>query len=303
MEKELLRSNKARRITLIGFWINAILTSFKIFAGIFGKSTAMIADGIHSLSDFLTDIVVMIGFKITEKPEDECHNYGHDKYETLATLIISGFLFFIGFNILKSGILNIYRVISGKTIPTPGQIALLAAGLSIVVKEFLFRYTIKAGKKLNSSAIIANAWHHRSDSFSSIGTLIGIGGAIVLGEQWNILDPIASVFVSIFIFKIAIEIFLPATHELMEASLNDKEIEEIKDLIIRNNEIMDFHKLRTRKIGTKSAIEFHMLVKETMDITTAHDISSQIEKDIKQIFGESSIVTIHIEPYIEIVTE
>lgn len=303
MEKELLRSNKARRITLIGFWINAILTSFKIFAGIFGKSTAMIADGIHSLSDFLTDIVVMIGFKITEKPEDECHNYGHDKYETLATLIISGFLFFIGFNILKSGILNIYRVISGKTIPTPGHIALLAAGLSIVVKEFLFRYTIKAGKKLNSSAIIANAWHHRSDSFSSIGTLIGIGGAIVLGEQWNILDPIASVFVSIFIFKIAIEIFLPATHELMEASLNDKEIEEIKDLIIRNNEIMDFHKLRTRKIGTKSAIEFHMLVKETMDITTAHDISSQIEKDIKQIFGESSIVTIHIEPYIEIVTE
>jgi len=296
LQKELYRSQEARKITLVGFWVNAVLTVFKVLAGIIGNSGAMIADGVHSLSDFLTDIVVLIGFKLTEKPEDDCHNYGHDKYETLATVIISIFLAIVGFEILKSGIVNIITVIKGSMLPKPGVIALVAAAISIVVKELLYQYTIIVGNKINSSAVKANAWHHRSDAFSSIGTLIGIGGAIVLGEKWTILDPFASVIVSIFIFKVAIEIFLPAVNELMESSLGKDEIEHIRNIIICNNRVLSFHKLRTRRIGTKAAIEFHILLDASVDLKSAHDVATEIEQKLKTNFSEESIVTIHVEP-------
>lgn len=296
MQKELYRGQEARKITLIGFWLNAVLTVFKLLAGIIGKSGAMIADSVHSLSDFLTDIVVLIGFKLTEKPEDACHNYGHDKYETLATVIISIFLGIVGFEILKSGIVNIITAIKGLTLPKPGAIALIAAIASIVVKELLYRYTIAVGNKINSSAVKANAWHHRSDAFSSIGTLIGIGGAIVLGEKWTILDPIASVIVSIFIFKVAVEIFIPAVNELMESSLSKEEIEHIQNIIIGNNRVLNFHNLRTRRIGTKAAIEFHILLDSNVDLRSAHDVATEIEKELKTSFNEESIITIHVEP-------
>lgn len=296
MQKELYRSHEARKITLIGFWVNAVLTVFKLLAGIMGKSGAMVADSIHSLSDFLTDIVVLIGFKLTEKPEDACHNYGHEKYETLATVIISIFLGIVGFEILKSGIVNILTVLKGSILPKPGVIALVAAAVSIVVKELLYQYTIIIGNKINSSAVRANAWHHRSDAFSSIGTLIGIGGAIALGEKWTILDPIASVIVSIFIFKVAVEIFLPAINELMEASLSKDEIEHIRNIITDNNKVLNFHNLRTRRIGTKAAIEFHILLDSSVDLKVAHDVATEIEKELRTSFNEESIITIHVEP-------
>lgn len=299
MEKELIRSNEAKRITLFGFWVNAVLSGFKIFAGLIGNSAAMLADGIHSLSDFLTDIVVLIGFKMTAKPEDECHNYGHDKYETLATLMISGFLFFVGFNILKSGIIQIIGVMNGEIIPKPKLIAFIAAIISIVTKEILFKCTIKVGNTINSSALTANAWHHRSDALSSIGTLVGIGGAIILGQNWTILDPIASVIVSVFIFKVAINILVPAVNELMESSLEETKIEKIKFLISKHPDVLDYHQLRTRRIGSKVAVEFHILVLKSMDVISAHNIASEIEKEIRGILGESSIVTIHIEPYVQ----
>ena len=296
MEKELLRGQEGKRITLFGFWINAILTSIKIFAGIIGKSGAMLADGIHSLSDFLSDVVVLIGFKIAEQPEDDSHNYGHEKYETLATALISLFLAIVGFEILKSGINNIINIIKGNTLNQPGIIALVAAIISIITKEFLFRSTKAVGNKINSPAIIANAWHHRSDAFSSIGTLLGIGGAIILGEKWTILDPIASVIVSIFIFKVAFEILMPAINELMETSLSEEEKEQISKVILNYEDVKSFHKLRTRKIGSKAVLEMHILVNEALNIKSAHNISSKIEADLKNIFGSTTIVTIHIEP-------
>lgn len=296
MEKELLRSQEAKKITLQGFGVNAALTFFKLFAGIYGKSNAMIADGIHSLSDFFTDLVVLLGFKFTEKPEDECHNYGHGKYETLVTIIVSIFLAAAGLSILRSSALCLISIINGNIIPPPGWIAFSAAAISILGKELLYRYTIKVGKKINSSAVIANAWHHRSDALSSIGTFIGIGGSIILGDGWRLLDPLASVIVSIFIFKVAYDIFLPAINELLESALSKKECEHIVAIIKNCEGAKGYHNLRTRRIGPNVAIEFHILVDQHLSITAAHDTVTEIEERLKKDFGNRSIITIHIEP-------
>lgn len=300
MEKELIRSKEARKITLIGFFVNAILTVFKLFAGIIGNSGAMVADAVHSLSDFLTDIVVLIGFKFTSKPEDKCHNYGHGKYETIATVVISVILAFVGYQILKSGIINILLVIKGGTFQTPGIIALIAALISIVSKELLYRYTIIAGKKINSSAIIANAWHHRSDAFSSIGTMLGIGSAIVLGDKWIILDPIASIIVSLFIFKVSYDILIPSLNELAEKSLSQEERKKVEGILKEAHSVLDYHKLRMRRVGNKVVIEAHILVDEHLNIKDAHNIAVEVENRIKSSFSSDSIITIHIEPYIQI---
>ena len=198
--------------------------------------------------------------------------------------------------ILKSGISNSITVIRGEILPKPGMIALMAAAISIVTKEFLYHYTMAVGHRINSSAVIANAWHHRSDAFSSIGTFLGIGGAIVLGESWTILDPIASVLVSIFIFKVAFDLLMPAINELMETSLSYEEKEQIKRIIMNHQDVKSFHKLRTRRIGTKVVLEMHIFVHESLDIKSAHNIATEIEFEIKKVFGESCIATIHIEP-------
>lgn len=297
MDKELLRSREAKKVTLFGFFVNTALASFKIFAGLYGRSGAMIADGIHSLSDFFTDIVVLLSFKYTDKPADDCHNYGHDKYETLGTIIVSVFLAVAGFGILRSGVVNLIAIINGSLAPRPGYIALLAAVISIVVKELLYRYNITVGKKINSSAVIANAWHHRSDALTSLGTFIGIGGSIVLGAKWTLLDPLASIFVSIIIFKIAAETFLPAINELLETSLTQKECEQIIATIKNCKDAKGYHKLRTRRIGSKVAIDVHILVDENSTITKAHNTVTEIEEEIKSDFGINSIVNIHIEPF------
>lgn len=296
MHKEMYRGRQARKITWIGFWMNSLLTAFKLLAGILGNSGAMLADGVHSLSDFFTDIIVIIGFKITEKPEDDCHNYGHDKYETLATLVISIFLVVVGFELLRSGTVKIVAVMQGSILPRPGAIALAAAVISIAVKEVLYRCTLDVGKKINSSAVIANAWHHRSDSFSSIGVFLGIGGAFVLGERWTILDPIASIIVSLFIFKVAANIIRPAVEELVESSLKEEEVEKIKHTITNYRHVINFHKLKTRRIGTKAAIEFHLLLDANSDLFSAHEIATEIEYEIKTNFSGGCIVTIHLEP-------
>ncbi len=293
------REEIARNVTLVGFVVNAVLTIFKIIAGVLGNSAAMIADGVHSLSDFFTDIVVLIGIKFTEKPADEEHNYGHGKYETFATLIISIALFLVGYKILTSGIHNIYMIwFQGELIKSPKAIALIAAILSIVSKEALYQYTIKIGKKINSNAVIANGWHHRSDAFSSIGTLLGIGGAYVLGTHWTWLDPMASIIVSIFIFKVAVEIFMPAINELLESSLNESETAAIHVIINQYPEILNYHHLRTRRIGNKVAVDVHLMFERDLSIESAHDYATQVENDLKKHFGTNSIINTHLEAHI-----
>lgn len=295
---ELERSLAAKKITWVGFFVNAILTGFKLFAGVQGRSAAMVADGVHSLSDFFTDIVVLVGFKLLEKPADEQHNYGHGKYETLATVIISLALIMVGYRILSSGVIAIHGVFfHGQIIPQPGWIALIAAISSIVGKEVLFRYTDAVGKRIQSPAVIANGWHHRSDALSSVGTMIGIGGAILLGQKWTILDPIASIVVSFFIFKVAFEILAPAINELMESSLDKDDLSFIEKAIHDCPQILDFHHLRTRKVGSRVAIEVHLLFDATMTIDEAHLHASSVEQKLKQQFGAGSILTTHLEPY------
>jgi len=294
------RSYEAKKVTWIGFIVNTILTIIKIMAGIFGKSNAMLADGIHSLTDFFTDIVVLVGFRLTDKPADEKHNFGHGKYETFATLIIGLTLLFAGYSIMKNGLISTYEVlIKGETISSPGMIAIIAAILSIVFKEALYRYTKNIGERIKSPAVIANGWHHRSDAFSSIGTLIGISFAYFLGDKWTIFDPIAAIVVSVFIIKVSFEIMLPSVNELLEVSLNKDEIEYIFNLLNKRSEIKDFHHLRTRRVGSIVVIESHLLFDETSSLHNAHEVSESIEKQLKHYFGKGSIITFHLEPNIK----
>ncbi len=291
------RTKTAQRVTWVGFFVNLVLTTFKLLAGIFGKSTAMLADGIHSLSDFITDLIVLVFIGVSGKDKDNDHRYGHGKYETFATLIISLVLLAVGVGIFWSGLSKVIEVIQGKSIEQPTLIALIAALISIVTKELLFWYTKKAGIRINSQAVIANGWHHRSDAFSSVGTALGISGAMFLGEEWRILDPIAGIIVSIFIAKVAIDLAMPSIHELLERSLPEATENEIADIINSDTRILAFHNLKTRKIGNLIAIDVHIKLDRDISFVHSHDIATQLEIALRNRFGDKTITNIHTEPY------
>lgn len=290
------REKQIFRVTLLGSVANLLLVVFKFIAGIVGHSAAMIADAVHSLSDFITDIIVIIFVAISGKPEDSDHSYGHGKYETLATAVIGIILFFVGVGILISGIKAIVGALQGVPLQAPSLLALIAAVISIVVKEALYRYTVKRGKALDSSSVVANAWHHRSDALSSIGTAIGIGGAVFLGEQWRILDPIAAVVVSIFIIKVAVELIKPCIDELVERSLPEEVEQRIHALILQSPQVSSPHHLRTRRIGGYIAIEVHIRMDGQISLSEAHQVASDIERRLKAEFGEKTHIGIHMEP-------
>ncbi len=290
------RENEIYRVTVAGSIVNLLLTTFKFIAGIVGHSSAMIADAVHSLSDFVTDIIVIVFVRISSKPADRSHGYGHGKYETLATAMIGCMLMGVGIGILVEGIRKIIAVSNGETIEAPGTIALVAAAISILFKEILYRYTVHKGKSLHSQAVIANAWHHRSDAFSSIGTLLGIAGAIFLGKAWRILDPIAAIIVSIFIIKVAFEILIRSLEELLEHSLPKETEEEIIEIILSVEGVVSPHHLRTRRIGNNLAIEVHIRMDGNITLTKAHQMTSVVEWSLKERFGKETHVNIHTEP-------
>lgn len=290
------RAYEAKKVTIVGFFVNLILTAAKLTAGILGKSTAMVADGVHSLSDFATDIVVLAFVNISGKDSDNDHRYGHGKFETFATLIISLALFAVGMGILINGIESIVAVLRGEELSQPKMIALWAALLSIVSKEILFRYTIIVGKKINNQAVIANGWHHRSDSLSSIGTALGIAGAIYLGESWRILDPVAGVVVSFFIMKVSVDLGLPSVKELLEASLPDEVVAEIEEVIMSHPEVKRFHHLKTRKIGNAFAIDVHIKLDKEISFVASHDVATDIERAFREKYGMQTHISIHTEP-------
>lgn len=290
------RTYEVNRVTWIGLLVNVALTVVKLFAGVIGQSAAMIADAFHSLSDFATDIVLLFSFRIVGKPVDKSHDYGHGKYETLAAVFIGVALFATGVKICWSGCYRVFSFYNGQPIPQPGLIALYVAIISIIAKEWLYRYTIHIGRKVNSRAVFANAWHHKSDVFSSIGTLVGIGGAIALGERWRVLDPFAAVLVSFFILKTAVVIFREGIDELAEVSLNDETENKILDIVHSVPGVNLPHNLKTRKIGSYVAIDIHIKVDKDLNIMQGHVIATDVEDKLKKTFGEHSFISVHVEP-------
>ena len=290
------RTTKIYRVTLLGMFVNMALFAFKLIAGIVGRSGAMIADAVHSASDFATDIVVLAFVRISAKPRDDDHDWGHGKYETLASLIIGVVLFAVGAEILVDSTEKIMAVINGEVLPRPGIIAIIAAAISIVAKEVLYQYTARVGRKLDSPSVVANAWHHRSDALSSIGALLGIGAAYLFGEKWRIADPIAAIVVAALIVKVAYDLCRTAIAELLEKSLPNEVEEEILNIISATPNVYKPHNLRTRRIGSDIAIEVHIRVDGEMSVHASHEISRDIERALRTRFGEGTAVAIHVEP-------
>ena len=290
------REKELTAVTLVGSVGNLALLTFKFVAGIVAGSAAMVADAVHSLSDFLTDLIVLVFVRIGARPQDSSHDYGHGKFETLATLFVALALSVAAIGIIVSGALKIVRWLQGETLETPGLLALWAALLSIVVKEILYRYTVARGKALDSPAVVANAWHHRSDALSSVGAAIGIGGAILLGPRWAVLDPLASVVVGGMLVKVAVDLLKESAGELTDSSLPEDKEREIEDIICSFPQVSEPHNLRTRRIGNRIAIEAHVRLDAEMPLHEAHEIVSAIERKLKDRFGAATLVTIHMEP-------
>lgn len=290
------REQKIKHITVIGAVLNVLLSVIKIFVGVIGHSAAMLADGVHSLSDLISDIVVLVFSHISSKNKDRGHAFGHGKYETLATLLVSLILVVVGGKLMSGGIRLIIDVMNGGEIPMPGKIALLAAVVSIVAKELLYQATAKVGREVNSPVVIANAWHHRSDALSSVGALIGIGGAVILGNRWTVLDPIVSCLISLVIIVIAVKMAIPSLAELLEASLPEEIETEIIKTALTVDGVDDIHELKTRRNGISFIIDAHIVVDPNISIVKAHDIATNVEKALIEKYSSETQINIHVEP-------
>jgi cation diffusion facilitator family transporter len=290
------RSKEIYKVTLVGGAVNVVLLLFKFVAGIVGHSAAMVADAVHSLSDFVTDIIVLVFVRISGKPKDKSHDYGHGKYETLAMTLIGIALLSVAIGIIYSGAIKITTWIQGGQLEAPGLLALWAALLSIVLKEGVYRYSMIKARQLQSQAVEANAWHHRSDALSSVGTAVGIGGAIFLGQRWTVLDPAASVIVGAFIVKVAVDLLRNGIGDLMEQSLPDAVEDEILRLAASVPGVVNPHDLRTRRIGNHYAIELHILMDGDLSLREAHDKATEVEDTLKSHYGEDTHVAVHVEP-------
>ena len=281
---------------MAGSAVNVVLLVFKFVAGFFGGSAAMIADAVHSLSDFTTDVIVLLFVRLSSKPEDSDHDYGHGKYETLATSLIGLALLCVGVMIMYNGVHSIVSAVMGNPLPQPGMIALAAALVSIALKEWAYRFTAKVGRECESQAVVANAWHHRSDALSSIGTAVGIGGAILLGAKWAVLDPIAAVVVSVFIIRTAWQLTKKSAGELLEQSLPAEMEREIETIVAREPMASEVHHLRTRRIGSHIAIEMHLRMPGDISLYESHQHATNIEQELRKRFGASTHIGLHVEP-------
>lgn len=289
------RKRRIYRVTFAGFAVNCLLAAGKLAAGLLGRSGAMVADAVHSFSDLATDVVVVAFARVSAKPKDEGHDYGHGKFETLAAILVGLALVAVGGGILAEGVQAIRRVVHGGELARPGGIALAAAAVSIVVKEWLYRYTVRAGRTLRSPSVVANAWHHRSDALSSLGTLAGIGCAYFLGPAWRIADPIAALLVAVFIFKIAFDQIRAGLDELLERSLPPDVEQEILRIVTADPAVRQPHNLRTRRIGAAIAVEVHIRVDGEMSVRRAHALTVDIERRLRARFGAETMIAIHVE--------
>lgn len=295
-----MNSNRQHTIQCVTVWGavgNLFLSAFKLAAGLLGHSSAMIADAVHSLSDLISDIVVLVMIRVSSKEADKNHDYGHGKYETLATVIVAVMLLFVGGKLMADGVGKIVSVWNGQPLPIPGRIALWAALVSIIVKEGLYQWTARVGKQVNSPAMITNAWHHRTDALSSIGSAAGIGGAMLLGGQWAVLDPLVGCIISIFIITIAVRMTVPALHELTEGSLPEDIEDDIVGLIESVDGVENVHCLKTRRNGPAIILSAHIVVDPNITVAAAHHITVLAENAVRQKYGKETQISIHIEPF------
>ena len=290
------REDQIARVTLAGSVVNLLLVGVKFVAGIAGHSAAMISDAVHSLSDFVTDIVVLVFVRISAQPQDEGHDYGHGKFETMATLLIGLALAAAAIGIVVSGAGKLAAWLQGEDLPSPGKLALWAALLSILAKEVLYQYARIKGQKLDSPALEANAWHHRSDALSSVGAAIGIGGAILLGNRWTVLDPLASIVVGLMLVKVAWDLLGPSFRELTDSSLPKETEAEMLEIIRGIDGVQDPHSLRTRRVGNRIVAEVHIRLDGSQSLSEAHEKATEVERRIKARFGQQSHIVVHMEP-------
>ena len=290
------REKEIYKVTWVGSAGNAVLLAFKFVAGIMGNSSAMIADAVHSLSDFVTDILVLVFVSISARPQDQSHDYGHGKFETVATFLIGLALAAAALGIVVSGSSRLIAWWGGAQIEAPGWIALWAALLSIAVKELLYQYTVRAGRRLDSQVMIANAWHHRSDALSSVGAALGIGLALWLGQRWTVFDPLASVVVGLMLVRVAYELLRQSVGELTESSLPAETEQEIEQIILSFSDVSQPHNLRTRRIGNRIAIEAHIRMDGMLPLSVVHERATAIERRLKERFGPSTHIVLHMKP-------
>lgn len=286
-----------RRVTWLGFGVNAALGVLKVAAGILGRSSAMVADGIHSFSDFISDIIVLVFVGISRRKANMEFQYGHGKFETFATMLLALVLGIVGVMFFMEGGEKVWWSLHGAELEQPGWIALIMALLSIASKEWLYRITRKVGEKVHSAVVVANAWHHRSDSLSSLATLAGIGGAMFLGARWRILDPVAAMVVSVFIIIVAVKLGKPAVAELLERSLPSDLVEGMYSVIGHTDGVRAFHHFASRYNGNRIFVDFHIKVDPDISVVSGHHIASQVEGRLQDAYGENVTATIHVEPY------
>ncbi len=285
----------AVKVSVVTLIINAGLVAFKLLAGIFGNSYALISDAVHSASDVFSTVIVLIGVKIASKKADKNHPFGHERFECVAAILLAVVLFATGAGVGYSGISNI---VTGeyKNFVMPGVIALVAAAVSIVVKEMMFWYTYSAAKKVNSSALKADAWHHRSDALSSIGSLVGVIGGLC---GVKILDSIACIVICLFIFKASIQIFIDAIKKMTDEACDEKTEEEIKDFIISFEGVMRLDNLMTRMFGNRIYVIAEIACDGSLPLTDAHAIAEEVHNGIEVKFSLVKHITIHVNPFIE----
>jgi len=283
-----------RKVTLLGIFVNAFLILLKFFAGIFGGSQALIADAVHSVSDLFTDAVVLLGIRMGRKPPDEEHHFGHARIETLASAIVGLALIATGLYLGIEASFNIYR----HTEHHPTELALIAAGASIAFKEALYRYTVLIGRRIKSQLILANAWHHRSDAFSSVAVLLGVTGAFIK-PSWHILDAFAALIVSFFIIKVGLDILGKTLREFTDTAPRPEIIERLMRLSRAVEGVLDAHDLRVRTSGGFYQAEIHIVVDGQLTVVEGHRIAKTVERCLAEEMDDLDSVIVHVDPVLE----
>lgn len=291
IDSKIESAHAGRSVTLVGALANGLLILLKFTAGLFGQSQALIADAVHSISDLITDVVVLIGIRMGRKAPDDKHQFGHARMETLSSAIIGLALIGTALYLGLEASMNIYH----HTEYHPTSLALIGAAVSIAVKETLYHYTVRTGRKIQSQLVVANAWHHRSDAFSSVAVLLGVAGTLI-NPSWHILDSFAALLVSFFIVKIGLNIVADCIREFTDAAPRTEDLNKIKNCIGSVEGVIEMHDLRVRTSGGRFQMETHIVVNGQLTVTQGHRIAKMVERCLLEEIKSIDRVIVHVDP-------